>query len=285
MTSERLDIKHKELLYQRLRIVDTQVSEYSFPNLYLFRNAHAYEVIKDKEIFIKGITYDGYSYLMPTIDIHRIDPDYLRDIMDTVDFLFPIPEAWLSSLSSRDFAFESKEGEMDYVYTVERMSTYRGRRLHKKRNLLKQFTTGYQHEAKPLLIENRNDAFSILNAWLDESGQQADETDYVPCKEALKMSEELVLCGVIYYADNKPAGFILGEEVNNETFVIHFAKAIKKFKGVYQYMFNSFAKILPVKYTYLNFEQDLEKEALRIAKSSYIPAYMLKKFRVGISSL
>jgi hypothetical protein len=198
--------------------------------------------------------------------------------------LFPIPEAWLSLLNSSDYTFEFKEGDMDYIYTVERMSTYRGRKLHKKRNLLKQFTKGYQHEAKPLTIDYAKDAVFILNEWLAESDQASDETDYEPCREALRMFDELVLCGVIYYADHEPAGFVLGEEVNKETFVIHFAKARKKFKGVYQYMFNSFAKVLPVQYRYLNFEQDLEREALRIAKDSYVPEYKLKKFRVGITA-
>jgi hypothetical protein len=91
-----------------------------------------------------------------------------------------------------------------------------------------------------------------------------------------------VLCGGIYYADGEPAGFVLGEEVNEETFVLHFAKGRTKFKGVYQYMFNTFAKILPPKYKYLNLEQDLDKENLRVFKSSYVPDAMIKKARVKL---
>jgi hypothetical protein len=76
---------------------------------------------------------------------------------------------------------------------------------------------------------------------------------------------------------------VLGEELNDETFVLHFAKAKKKFKGIYQYMFNNFAKILPPKYRRLNLEQDLDKENLRIFKSSYVPDAMLRKARVTLS--
>jgi hypothetical protein len=75
---------------------------------------------------------------------------------------------------------------------------------------------------------------------------------------------------------------VLGEELNEETFVLHFAKARTKFKGVYQFMFNNFAKILPPKYQYLNLEQDLDKENLRVFKSSYVPDVMLKKARVRL---
>jgi hypothetical protein len=61
---------------------------------------------------------------------------------------------------------------------------------------------------------------------------------------------------------------------------LHFAKGNRKFKGVYQYMFNQFARILPGKYQYMNFEQDLGKLALRIAKSSYHPDQILEKYRL-----
>ena len=67
------------------------------------------------------------------------------------------------------------------------------------------------------------------------------------------------------------------------TFSLHFAKGKRKFKGMYQYMYNHFAKILSGQYQYLNFEQDLGKLALRIAKSSYDPNQVLKKYRLHIS--
>ena len=94
------------------------------------------------------------------------------------------------------------------------------------------------------------------------------------------MYDELVLCGGIYYVQKEPGGFIIGEELAEDMFAIHFAKARKQFRGIYQYMYNSFAKILPPKYKYFNLEQDLGKDPLRIAKASYVPDKMLKKFRV-----
>ncbi len=94
--------------------------------------------------------------------------------------------------------------------------------------------------------------------------------------------EALALCGGIYYADDEPAGFVIGEELNDETFVLHFAKARTRFKGVYQYLYNNFAKVLPPKYRYLNLEQDLNKENLRVFKSSYVPDVMVKKARVSV---
>ncbi len=282
MISERLDMKHKELLFEKLRQITVSISEYSFPNLYLFRDSHDYEVMIDREIFVKGTSYDGHAYLMPTRAIHHMEHEYVKEIMTDVEFLFPIPEEWLPYFDGSMYDFSYVDGDTDYIYTVEKISMYSGRKLHKKRNLLKQFLNNYSHDAAPLTPDHREEAKNILETWKKESSREAVDTDYSPCLEALEKSEELMLCGVIYYAELEPAGFILGEEINSETFVVHFAKAKRKFNGIYQYMFNSFARILPVTYTYLNFEQDLEQAGLRIAKSSYVPDRMVKKMRVGL---
>jgi len=280
MLTEKLGLQHKELLFQRLKLANAGLSEYTFANLYLFRQNHDYEVVSDQGVFIKGRTYDGHTYLMPTQDARSLDLDELRGLMLGVDFLFPIPEAWLDRFDSALFEITFVDGDADYTYTVEKMSTLKGRNLHKKRNLLKQFLELYPHDARPLTNDRLDDARFVLRDWLATTEMKAEDTDYGPCLEALDRYDELILCGGIYYADNEPAGFVLGEEVNDETFVLHFAKARTKFKGVYQFMFNTFAKILPPKYKYLNLEQDLDKENLRVFKSSYVPDAMVKKARV-----
>lgn len=282
MRTEKLGIEHKEMLSPRLRELNVPLSEYTFANLYLFRAHHAYQVCFDGEIFIKGRSYDGHDYLMPTADVRVLDSSRLADVMRHAEFLFPVPEEWLSAFDPDIFRIGFNDGDRDYVYTVEKMKTYKGRRLHKKRNLLKQFLKTYTPDARPLTEDRIEEARFILNNWLATSGSDRRETDYEPCLEALNRYEELVLCGGIYYADREPAGFVIGEELNRETFVLHFAKARTKFKGIYPYMYNNFAAVLPGQYKYLNLEQDLEKENLKIFKTSYVPDFFLKKARISL---
>lgn len=282
MAIEKLVIGHKELLTARLKALSVSLSEYSFPNLYLFRERHDYEVLLGADLFIRGIAYDGHRFLMPTSDVRSVDQRVLRDAMASVDFLFPVPEEWLGPFTPEEYDVSFHEGDADYVYSVEKMSTYAGRKLHKKRNLLKQFIERYRHEAQPLTIERLDHARVVLEEWKKELGPEPVLTDYSSCREALDRSEELALCGGIVYADGEPAGFVLGEELNEETYVLHFAKARTQFKGVYQYLYNSFAKVLPPKYRFLNLEQDLDQENLRVFKSSYAPDRMLRKARVAL---
>ncbi|MFA5073067.1 MAG: DUF2156 domain-containing protein [Nitrospirota bacterium] len=277
---EQLEIRHQKDLASRFQSLNVSISEYTFPSLYLFRKKHVYEVCIDREIFIRGRTYDGHVYLMPTSDVRTIDPAVLRNVLNEGEFLFPIPEEWLTAFHPDEYEVTFVDGDTDYVYTVEKMSTYAGRHLHGKRNLLKQFLDTYDHDARPLLTTE--EARFILDDWQKTSESSVDETDYGPCLDALERYDELSLCGGIYYADHEPCGFVIGEEVNATTFVLHFAKGRTKFKGVYQYMFNQFAKVLSPHYRYINLEQDLNKENLRVFKSSYAPDIMLRKARVRL---
>ena len=284
MQREPLDLRHKDLLFERLRKIAAPISEYSFPNLYLFRDVHKYEVVLDDHVFIRGRTYDGHTFVMPTEPLDRMGTACLTNALQDADFLFPIPEEWLTHFPADQFEASFQDGDADYVYTVEKMVTLAGRRLHKKRNLLKQFTQAYRHEAFPLTNERIADARVVLEEWLRELKADPAGTDYDPCKEALERYDELVLCGGITYADDEPAVFVLGEEVNDDTYVLHFAKARTKFKGVYQHLFNSFARVLPPKYRFLNLEQDLDQENLRVFKSSYVPDTLVRKARVRLKN-
>ncbi len=282
MRREKLSLEHRAPLYGIFRDLRLSISEYSFANLFLFREAHEYEVVFDDHMFVEGKTYGGEKFLLPAFDLRKADISYIRKVMDGGHMLFPVAEEQLGLFEGPGFAHECHEDDMDYVFTVEKISTYPGKKLHSKRNLLTQFLNAYEHEKFPIDAQRRGDALGILERWQKESGMPAEETDYRACREALELQDELILCGGIYYVFGEPAGFILGEEINEEMFALHFAKGLTKFKGIYQFMYNSCAGVLGAYYKYLNFEQDLGKVSLRQAKSSYHPDLMIKKYRVRL---
>lgn len=283
MVPEPLSLDHRPLLQERLRSIEVPVSEFSFPNLYLFREAHDYRVIaEDGDVWIRGRSYDGHEYVMPTADVRRIDPERLAGIAGSADYLFPIPEGWLPAFPRKRFHWTCHGAESDYLYETERIATFAGKKLHKKKNLLNFFLKHYVHQALPLTRERAPDALSVLDAWQTESGEGSGSTDYAPAREAIEMMDELLLCGGIWYAEGQPSGYILGEEITDDTYALHFAKGLTRYKGIYQYIFSSFAAVLPSRYEHLNMEQDLGKEALRHSKESYYPERKLAKWRVAV---
>ena len=80
--------------------------------------------------------------------------------------------------------------------------------------------------------------------------------------------------------EGQPAAYSLGEELmRGSSFAIHFEKAAGDYKGLWQFVNQAFASILPEKYDTVNREQDLGDEGLRHAKLSYKPVDFVKKYR------
>jgi len=283
MHVEEIDLRHGTAIRGSFRSLKTPVSDFSFANVYLFREKCRYRFIRNSEPVIACTMDEGEPCWMPLRDLRLLQKKDVLRLMKDHGVLFPVPEEWIDIFRDDAFSVSCRESEMDYLYRMETMATFKGGRLNRKRNRLKQFLSLYEHDSALLTADRMDDARRVLDAWQAESNLSREETDYGPCLEALSLMDRLDLLGMIYYVERVPAGFLIGESLCDRTFVIHFAKGIKSYKGLYEYMFNDGAKRLISRYDYLNLEEDLGQEALRVTKSSYGPDRMVRKFRVRLN--
>ena len=286
MKKETLSSKHEKILSDKLANIDTALSEYSFANLYLFRDKHNYSLIDYHDnLFLSGITYDNKTFLMPLCDLSNKENEaYLSDLIALsidYDMIYPIPENWLYLFPPDSFDISYIEDDSDYLYEIETFVSYPGRKLHAKRNLVSQFLRDNSAEILPINNENSNLAIDILERWQNETAEAKDKTDFFSCAEALKNINKMNQIGFMVLINGIPEGFVLGERYAQKYCVIHFAKAGSRIKGIYQYMFSVFAQSNKEKQCdFINLEQDLGKEGLRAMKKSYQPIKLLQKYRV-----
>jgi hypothetical protein len=282
-TIETVDLKHLRCLTDRFHQMNLQISDYTFANVYLFRKTSNYEFLTtDCGLFVSGQNKQKQIYIMPLNDPHGCDTQIFRDILGCQKFFFPIPEEWLSCFPEDKFVISFDDNESDYIYLTENMADFKGRQYTRHRNHLNQFLSLYVPEGETISTKNFQDALRVLQEWQNDSRTAPDKNDFEQCSEALQNISELALWGTIYYIDGNSAGFIIGEALNNDTFCLHFAKASKKYHGIYEFMFNDTAKRLQSQYKYLNLEEDMGNKNLRRTKSSYGPERMLKKYRISI---
>ncbi len=206
----------------------------------------------------------------------------MNEILESHDAIFPVHEKWLEAFDESLYCRVYSEDDSDYLYRTEKLATYAGKKMHKKKNLLNQFLNLYSFETHPASGIERDAMELILQAWMDESGFTEADSDFRETREAIELLDSLKLEGCVYHVESEPAGFILGENLDDSTFALHFAKGLKKFKGIYQFMYNHFAGIMMERHDLFNFEQDLGNPELRHAKSSYRPDMMLHKYRVSL---
>jgi uncharacterized protein len=278
---ETIDFQHRELLLHNFKQLNLPISDFTFANIFLFRCIDHYQLLTtDCGLFISGCSRRRQNYIMPLNDLRKCDQQIFENLLTEQNFFFPIPEEWLSFFPEDKFTITFDDSESDYIYLTEKMASFKGNQYTRHRNHLNQFFSAYNPDAETISGGNIPQAMTILQAWQNDSGLALNKTDFEQCREALEKFSALALWGTLYFIQNEPAGFIIGEELNSETFVLHFAKALKTYHGIYEFMFNDTAKRLLPRYKYLNLEEDMGNKNLRKTKGSYGPEVQLKKYHV-----
>jgi hypothetical protein len=276
-----LTLDQRTTLHKCLHTLPNGISEFTFANLYLFRDYHHYKltVLANNLMALTGQDKDAPFFLLPfglpdAEDLSRLFTDHMT--------LKCVTESQKNALQALGYTVAEDRDNFDYLYRRSDLAELQGRKFSKKRNLIKAFINNYEYTGEPLLEEHIPEAVSILEQWRNEHGK---EGDYFAAREALEKAWELQLCGGIYYVENHPVAYNLGEELANSTmFVIHFEKALQGYKGLAQFINQSFASILPDIYDTINREQDLGDEGLQQAKHSYQPSGFVKKYRAHIKA-
>ena len=276
--SSEITMDLRPILHPRFKTLPEGISEFTFANIYLFRETHNYRISQlDSELYIiTGRDEDQPFFMLP---FGLPDEGVLTDLFARHRMVKALTQSQAERLAEIGYDVAEDRDNFDYLYSRKDLVNLTGRKFHKKKNQLNMFIRNNECQAKPLLEEYRDDALQILEQW---SRRQDEPGDFVAAGEALEKMWPLQLCGGIFYIDEQPAAYCLGEEVALGTsFVIHFEKAVltPEFRGLYQFINQAFASILPDKYDTVNREQDLGDPGLRQAKESYHPVGFVKKYR------
>ena len=277
--SAGVSIDMRPVLHPKFQALPDGISEFTFANIYLFRRTHNYRISQlEGELFvITGRDNENPFFMLP---FGLPDENIIRELFNNYHTMKAATARQAEKLVTMGYSVSEDRDNFDYLYSRENLVNLTGRKFHKKKNMLNIFIRNNECQAKPLLEEYRDDALQILEQWND---QHNGPNDFLAAKEALEKMWPLQLCGGIFYIEGKPVTYCLGEELAlGKSFVIHFEKAVlgEDFKGVYQYINQAFASILPEKYKTVNREQDLGDPGLRHAKMSYRPVDFVKKFKV-----
>ena len=286
-----IDINVKNILHPRLSLTFDGVSEFTFTGLYLFRNRYNYRISRNGEeggFIVSGVQpageKQGKKFFMTPCSAP--DDDTLQSLFETHDYWKNISESVLSpvkeKLEGSGIVITEDRDNFDYLYYRKELAELSGKKFHKKKNHLNKFLSLYpNHEQRPINKDSVSAAMEVLDRWRNEALQktEGDEGDYIASKEALELFDVLPLQGAVFFVNGRPAAFCLGESIaRGKMFVIHFEKAIDEYKGIYQYVNQSFAESLPNFFTLINREQDLGNEGLRQAKETYRPCDFVRKY-------
>lgn len=277
-----------------LRDLRPEIAEFTFSNLFLFRRAHAYRVSRlGSLLLVTGQGYGGERYAFPPLGDGDLRGAALRlgehlAAQGAAPIFFPVPEAWVGGRFGAGWWAAADRDQADYVYSREDLAELPGRKYHKRRNRLAKFLReeagGYEYRA--LGPEHQDQCLDLAQGWCAircSVDKPATYLETAAAVEALRHRQALGLAGGVIVLEGRVAAFCLGEELNPETFVVHFEKAAPDREGLAQLMNRDFCRHGLPGYAYVNREQDLGDPGLRQAKESYHPVRLAAKYRVAPS--
>lgn len=186
----------------------------------------------------------------------------------------------------RDLAItvEESRGDWDYLYDRKELVELKGKRFHRKKNLINRFRKHYEYDYvnfTEAVIRQVLDMQQDWCTWRDCESIESLSAENRVIPRILRAWDKLEgMTGGAILIDGKPAAYAIGETLDEETLLIHFEKGDTGVDGIYQAVNQLFLEKAEDTVRWVNRMQDLGDEGLRKAKLSYRPVDFIEKFGV-----
>ena len=264
--------------------------EYSFANINLWGRQRVAFYNDFCVLFSQFDRYTVYPFpvgkgdLKPILDAMILDARE-RGIPFRLTGMTSIECAEVEKLYPGKFHFHTDRDNFDYVYAIEDLAELTGKRYQSKRNFANRFRANHPDCQVLALDEDTVPAvLDMLDIWFDQRKQLDPLADFhleqIALNRAFARRQALGLEGLVLMEDGHCLAMTMGSFLSDNTFDIHFEKALDIADGAYAAINQGFAACLREKYPslrWLNREDDLGLEGLRKAKLSYNPDHMIEK--------
>ena len=290
-------ITHEDmpLIWSFLQNEPGRTTDFSYGGILMWVDFFNYEyTIYDDTLFIKGVVENDRNKPAFSLPIGKLSLSdsitLLKEYCESKDIdleFSAVPEYALEEIKKLNPRYiEELTDWADYLYNAEPLSTLKGKKMSKKRNHVNQFSAHYQDwKYEPLTPENADKALQFMDIF-DLEGDSSENA-----KAERELSRQLInklkegdefLKGGILYVNDEVAAYTIGD-IKGDTLFVHVEKATRKFNGSYEMINMLFAKEQCEKnpdIKFINREDDAGDIGLRMAKESYHPTEMLKKYNI-----
>lgn len=195
---------------------------------------------------------------------------YTKEAMDRVLQVFP------------DYTSEEFRDAADYVYLTEKLRTFSGKKLQKKRNHMNAFYKDYEGrwEYSQLSPQDINDVIAFLSEWRKEDDDYLLAYEKLGILRVFENWDALDAKGGVIRIDGKVEAFVIGSHLSSRMCQMNVEKANENIRGLYQAICKEFLNHEFLDSAYVNREEDMGIENIRKAKEAYHPEFLIMKYRL-----
>lgn len=270
-------------------------SESSFSTMYMWQHySNVGYYIENDVLYSLFLNKKGYYASFMPYGKNRNSHEIIDKLGNMYNKLNSPLEINLCTEDFVDFLIKSKRynvtiseirNSFDYVYRTEDLINLPGRKYHSKKNHINSFRKKFPYE----YVRYNSDLKDACLSFCDNILKQHYSTDIVgyeseffSIKKTFDSLESLNLkCGILML-DNRIIALSVGERLNKDFALIHIEKADYEYRSAYSVINNLFLKNEFSDTMFVNREEDMGIEGLRIAKQSYHPCNLIKKYKVII---
>lgn len=287
---ESIQLEQQALYLQFLDACLIKASDYSFVNLWGWADIYGLEWAWSSDLVWVRQTRPETFYWAPVGNWSAVNwQQTLREHFSGPVQFGRIPkellEAW-QQFEDMDLEAQPSREHWDYLYAVSDLAELKGRKYHKKKNLLNQFNKNYHYDYLSLGADNIHLTTQMQAdwcTWRDCAAEEAlDSENRVILKILDKWDQFERLMGGALMVDNRMVAYTVAEKLADDNLLIHFEKGDANYKGVYQAINQIFLKAVGPPYQTVNREQDLGSQGMRKAKMSYHPIGFIEKYNVTV---
>ena len=183
------------------------------------------------------------------------------------------------------FDYSEERDLAEYLYRAERMATFEGGDLRKRRAELHTFRNQFGERAVVSRIRQEDiaDCIQYEQKWLDENLETHDADTLIRDARMISLQmdhfDELHLSGVILRIDGKVCGFCYGTSLG-DTYDVIVEKADRDIPHCYKVLRQQSTLLCAQGCAWVNMEEDLGLPGLRALKNAYKPDHLLNKYIV-----
>lgn len=292
----QLYAKDYKLIKSYIELREPGICDYMFLDQYIWREFYDSKYFyTDKGLFWIMQLNGSYFTMLPMckaedlVECFSILVDYFNNTLGVKVQIHIADEEAIDilKLDSNKFTVVEDRTYYDYVYNGKDLRTLSGKKFHKKKNHVNSFMKNYKdrYEYRSLCCKNLEDIKEFLDSWYEH--KESDDSYNRLIHEQRGLIEALEHCKELeykmggIYIDGKLQGFSLASYMSSKNMVfIHIEKANPQIRGLYNFLNQQFLIHEYPTVRYVNREDDMGLEGLRVAKMSYRPEYLAKKYSI-----
>lgn len=258
--------------------------EMNFPNILIWKRSEhpSYSFINGDLCVLVRPDFEE-PYFLPPVGTGGL-LETVKTCLEVAPRISRVPGEMAGELAAAGFSVAEDRDNADYVYLTKDLAELHGKHFDGKRNRIRKFDREFKHGYETLSTARAAGCLEMMSEWSEEKNGGVPDPFYKASgqavEDALALFPRLGMFGAVVLVEDRVRAFTMASRLNRDTAVVHFEFADQAFAGLAQWINREFAARELASFESANREQDLGLPGLRLAKESYRPSRLVRKFNV-----